>query len=288
MNPNGSWQGDAQDQAEQFNANRGDNWLQWSQNRADRLGQNAWQRDVALAQIGLGRDEMNLGHQDRAAALQAQMDAAKQQFGYMANRDTMGDKRWQQQFDLSRADQEDNLNWRQYQRTRQEKQDELQDPMLKTQAALQQMQLDEMQKRAATAAGVGGIAYAPSTDQGKDAYQFALRSTGDPLQAGMASKQTDRQQQLADAEAAASGVGGDVAAYSARDTKMFGWDPTEEDTAALTKKIEGLTQLYRSAGLSEPQVQAKIRDVLTKNQGNSKDLNAGNIQALLRRYGIQQ
>ncbi len=87
MNPNGSWQSDAQDQAEAFNANRGDNWLQWAQSRADRNQQNGWQRDVALAQIGLNRDQMNLGHEDRNAALQAENNRWDKQFGFMGTQE---------------------------------------------------------------------------------------------------------------------------------------------------------------------------------------------------------
>lgn len=56
MDPSGSWNMDARDQTAMWNADRGDRINMWQTNRADQGGRDAWQREVALAKLGLDRE----------------------------------------------------------------------------------------------------------------------------------------------------------------------------------------------------------------------------------------
>ena len=102
MDPSGSWNMDARDQTAMWNADRGDRINMWQTNRADQSGRDAWQRDVALKQLGLQSEMYQGGREDSASARQAEANRWGQQFDYMRGRDASGENRWQQEFDLNK------------------------------------------------------------------------------------------------------------------------------------------------------------------------------------------
>jgi len=73
LDPSGTWQGDAMDQVEQWNANRGDQWsryalslAQQAQDRAAQQAQEDWRRDVAMRQLALAEKQWQGGREDSA------------------------------------------------------------------------------------------------------------------------------------------------------------------------------------------------------------------------------
>jgi hypothetical protein len=74
LNPSGSYQADAMDEVERWNANRGDQWSQYALNlmgqkqrdQAAQAGED-WRKDVALRELGLRDKEFTLGREDSAA-----------------------------------------------------------------------------------------------------------------------------------------------------------------------------------------------------------------------------
>lgn len=290
MNPNGSWQSDAMDQSEAFNANRGDTWSRFNTTRSDMRTKDDLALQMLREQLGANRYQFDAGRQDTAAARQAEADRWGKQFDYMGNRDKLADTRWQEQFGQDKADREVDRSWRQEQRARDDARYDADAPSRAINVQLQAAALERLKREQDARNGAAGAAiYQPTNDKGKEAYTFALSTTGDPLQAGFAAKGAERSQSLADAEAEAQGVGQNVRAYSARDTAVAPWksDPTDADTVDLVKRVEAVAQLYRTAGMSEPQVSAKVRELLMNNAGNYRDINAGKIQGLLQRFGIQ-
>lgn len=304
LNPNGSWQADGMDEAERFGANRADQWNQFNINNGNQRSQDDWRKTVALQQLGLQRDMWAGGREDSAAARTADDARFTKQFDYMGNRDktldtrqaaedALSQQRWQEQFGLQKdqfglqktgIEQDREFRNLDLQDRRDERAQAKPLNALQSQVALEQ--LKQMQQRQ-TVANNAGISYAPQTPEGRDTYEFALSQTGDPKAAAAAAKQAERAKALENAGAEASTVGSDIGRFSAKDTKMFGADPTAGDQADLVKRVEAVAQLYRSAGYSEQQVTAAVRDMLTKNAGNYRDLNAGNIQSLLARFGIK-
>lgn len=110
MDPGGSWNMDARDQAAMWNANRGDQWTQFNINRADRGDQNAWQRDVAMAQLGLNRDMWQGGRQDSATA-------AERHYGWLEKTDAAKNALEQRRLAMEEADRAEDLDYRSADRT---------------------------------------------------------------------------------------------------------------------------------------------------------------------------
>jgi len=96
----GSYQPDAMDQVEQWNANRGDQWSRYAMESQKERTADDWRKEVALKQLGLQSEMYQGGRADTAAARQAEADRWSKQFGYMQGKDTMENERWGKQFGL--------------------------------------------------------------------------------------------------------------------------------------------------------------------------------------------
>lgn len=100
FNLGGSYQPDAMDQVEQWNANRGDQWSRYAMDSQKERTADDWRKEVALKQLGLQSEMYQGWRADTAAARQAEADRWQKQFGYMQGKDTMENERWGKQFGL--------------------------------------------------------------------------------------------------------------------------------------------------------------------------------------------
>lgn len=81
MDPSGTWQSDAMDQVEQWNANRGDQWSRYAMSLANQNREDDWRKQVALQQLGLQRDMWQGGREDTAAERAAKYGFAEKELG---------------------------------------------------------------------------------------------------------------------------------------------------------------------------------------------------------------
>jgi ABC-type uncharacterized transport system ATPase subunit len=104
----------------------------------------------------------------------------------------------------------------------------------------------------------------------------------------MAAKQAERTDAANQAKAYETKVRNNLQDFSAKDTSMFGWDPEQSDITSRAQEIEALTQLYRKAGMSDPEIEARISDLLrsTLTSGGRTDLNAGPSEAILKQFNV--
>lgn len=292
LNPNGTYQPDAMDQVEQWNAQRGDQWAKYNMDRQSQSAQDDWRKEVALKQLGLTREMGMWGREDANAARQLEADRYGKQFGYMSERDKLMDaraaaeseaaqKRWAEQFGLQKTGIEEDRAYRNEERARQR-------PMQDIEAQLAQMRLQrEKAQEAARTGAAGASAYTPSDDTGREAYQRTLAVTGDALQAGMAAKRAEQDAARASAEAAKSQLEANLQDFSATDKAMFGGDVTAQDQSSIISKVEAYAALLRKAGFKEPEINASVQQLLrqTLTSGGRTDWNAGPSEALIQRFG---
>jgi hypothetical protein len=288
MDPSGSWNMDARDQTAMWNADRGDRINMWQQNRVDQRGQDDWRKEVALKQLGLTEQGMNWNREDTAAER-----AAK--YGFMG--EELGLRREESAADRALRERGFNLQERgqQFQLTQAEQlaKERLEDrargaPLLDAQSQIAQLQLERMrQQEANRGAASGTSAYTPKGDKGREVYQQTMAMTGDPMQAGIAAKQADRERSMAQARAAKQQLEAQLDDFSAKDTAIIGWDPTPQDVTALNQRVEALRILMKEAGMDDAEVDAEIQSILRAKltSGGRTDWNAGPSEAVLKQQG---
>jgi hypothetical protein len=287
FDPKGSYQSDAMDQVEQWNANRGDQWSQYALNMANKNREEDWRKDVALKQLGLQSEMYQGGRQESALERQARADAEKARYGYMTGRDTLEDQRWQAKFAQDKLNQEDERNWRAQQRERDIAEYDARKPLQSAQLEMTLAQLAQMKKQQEAMTGAAGAAaYTPTTDTGKEAYQGTLAMTGNPMQAGFAAKQAEREAAKQTAAATGSQLRSSLQDFSARDKAVIGFDPTDEDKKAIIAKVEAYAAVLKQAGFNEKEVQAAVEDMLrqTLTSDGRTDTNAGWSEGILKQF----
>lgn len=288
MDPSGSWNMDARDQTAMWNADRGDRINMWQTNRMDQRGQDDWRRDVALKQLGLTEKMYTGGREDSAAER-----AAK--YGFMG--EELGLRREESAADRALRERGFNIQEKgqQFQLTQAEQlaKERLEDrargaPLLDAQSQIAQLQLERMrQQEANRGAASGTSAYTPKGDKGREVYQQTMAMTGDPMQAGIAAKQADRERSMAQARAAKQQLEAQLDDFSAKDTAIIGWDPTPQDVTALNQRVEALRILMKEAGMDDAEVDAEIQSILRAKltSGGRTDWNAGPSEAVLKQQG---
>ena len=283
LNPNGTYQSDAMDQVEQWNANRGDQWsryaldmLQKQKSDARQQAGDDWRKDVALQQLGLQRDQWGGSRQDAA-----------KQFEYMTGRDAAADARWQKEWAERSAD------------AQQARADRAIDYGMRKEEAESNKSLRELQREAAKAAlsadaqrattraaASGQVSYMPQTDAGKQAYLEAEAMTGDKFQASVAAKQADRSGTEADAAASRKAVEAGLEDFSAKDTSLFS-SVGDQEAGQLKAQVQAYAALLRKAGWTEDRIGAEVKQMLRDKltTGGRTDINAGPSEWLLSQFG---
>lgn len=292
MDPSGTWQPDAMDQVEQWNANRGDQWSRYAMSLANQNREDDWRKQVALQQLVLQRDMWQGGREDTAAARQLEADRWGKQFDYMSGRDKLMDERtsardlaeqerWNKQFDLQKSGIDEARKYRTEER-------EATKPLRDLQVQIAKMELAERMRRQQAMEGAAGAAvYVPQTDTGKEAYQAALAMTGNPLQAGMSAKTAERQRASEQASMAKGRLEAMLQDFSAKDRAVVGWDPTPQDRAAIVKQAEALKQLILQSGASASEADDAVAQIMRSNltSGGRTDWNAGPSEELITQFG---
>lgn len=288
MDPGGSWVDDARDTSARWNATRGDQWAQFNTSRGDQKTAEDWRKEVALAQIAQGDRFYQGNRQESALDRAARADAEKAKYGYMTSRDTLGDQRWQQTWDQDRADREEDRNWKYEGRARDTEEYDALKPKRDIEMKLALAQLEDMQRRQTARTGAAGAAaYNPLTDEGKQEYQSNLAMTGDPLQAGFASKAKEREQAGMRANAAKASLESALQDFKAKDASMFGSDPSPQDQQGIFKQVEALKVLLVQAGVPADTADETVKKILRDNLtvGGRTDMNQGPSEEVISRYG---
>lgn len=263
---------------------------------------------LANAQMGFQREELGARREDNALTRQAEADAQAKKYGYLSGRDTIADKQWGDEFGMKSADAAEQRRQSQQmfdfnkedallRRALQKEANDLQRPLTELEVARKKMELEREKKlqenmgnpmAAVPPGGAAPTPYSPKSQKAIDAYGNIVEQTGNVNQATRTARAVDRDEALQAAEAKARTVGSEIGAFSARDTKMLGGDPTQADKDRLTANIALVAALYKDAGMNDADIEAKIREMILKNAGNFKDMNAGWIQGVLREFGIDK
>lgn len=288
MDPSGTFRSDAMDQVEQWNANRGDQWNQFALNLQNQNKQDDWRREVALQQIAQG-DRFYQGNREESALERAaRAEAEKQKYGYMTGRDAIGDQRWQQTWEQDKLDREDERNWRQAQTLREQTEYDARKPLQNAQLEMTLAQLARMKQEQQNMANASGAAvYTPSTDAGREAYQSTLAMTGNQLQASQAAKAAERAKSGEKAEVAKRQLASTLEDFRARDAAMIGFDPTAEDTGAVSAQADALIGVLKDAGFDEQTARTMVAELMREKltSGGRTDWNQGPSEQLIRKYG---
>jgi hypothetical protein len=279
---------DARDQTAMWNADRGDRINMWQTNRMDQRGQDDWRKDVALKQLGLSERMYDGGRADSAAERAAKYGFMGEELGLRRDESAANRGLQERGFGL----QERSFNFQEEQ-ARQLANERLEDrnrgaPLLDTQSQIAQLQLARMKQQEANRGSASATStYAPKGDKGREVYQQTLAMTGDPMQSGIAAKQADQERSMAQARAAKQQLEAQLDDFSAKDRAVIGWDPTPQDTTALTQRIEALRLLMKDAGMDDAEIDAEVQGILRAKltSGGRTDWNAGPSEALLKQQG---
>lgn len=290
MNPNGSYVADGMDASDAANFNLQNQRQQQSIMAQLALAQlrsgdarYAAERSDNMGMAGINAlssiNGQNIGHQDRMAELQATANRDKAQFGYMQGRDTMADKRHQQEWEYGT--------------------DPTKNPMLadqqsmnKSQTQLALAQLQELQDRQGRAkvAQNSGVPYVAKTEAGRTAAQsLGLSGSGLGEQA-LAAKSADIPELQNSADTAAQGVGADLDVLERKAASFKPWKSIDSgDISAVKDKLTQLIQQYTDAGIRPADAKLKAQTLLRQHMPESHViLNGDNpTTALYSALGIQ-
>lgn len=299
LDQSGTYQPDAMDQVEQWNANRGDQWSRYALSLMEKRNDDArqaaaddWRKEVALKQLGLQESMWKGGREDTAAARAAEADRWGKQFDYMRGRDQSADARWQTQFDEDKLDRaqrreftaEDLAMRREFNKREGERWNEGK-PMRDIEAQLALANLQKLQNQQSVMNSATG-SYVPTTDRGREAFEETKAVTGDLRQAALAAKQAERAASAETAKAAEEQLRAAAQDFYGKDVSWFsGTDAAESQ--ALEAKVEAYKQLLAQAGLNEPQIAAAVQKLLreTMTEGGATAINAGPSEAILKKFG---
>ena len=290
MNPNGSYVSDGMDASDEANFNLRNQRQQQSMMAQLALAQlrsgdarYAAERSDNMGMAGLNVlssiNGQNMQRDERRADRQASAARDQAEFGYRTGRDTMADKRHQQEWEYST--------------------DPTKNPMLadqqtmnKSQTQLALAQLKELSDRQARAdmAKTGAVPYTAKTEAGRTAAQ-ALSLSGAGLgEQALAAKSADIPELQNSAETAAQGVGADLDVLERKAASFKPWKSIDSgNIAAVKEKLIQLQQQYIDAGYRPADAKLKAQTLLRQHMPESHViLNGENpTTALYSALGIQ-
>lgn len=276
-NPNGTWQADGMDQAEQANrqygAQQGALGLQAQLAMAQLKSEDARygaglqaQGNALTAQVGLGHDQLGL-----------QRDLAGQNFSFLNSQDQRADAYRNKMFDYSTSI------------------DPTKNPlgaaqagMYGAQSKMAQFELDRQMKEEARKAQAQTAAVpadnspvAPDIDA---QYKSDL-ATLTPAEAVARRASSVHQRDTETAGALGDSLGTSAQKFSDKDNATFGWDPTDTERQNLESQFTQALAAYRKIGLPPDAAVAKARSLLIGHIKQSA--NSGQVDKLLKELNLQ-